>query len=392
MKKLFYLLTLLSLLFIGCKSDDTIEQFLINNGISSEIKPSTKVFVQGTLVVQTNTINRTRRMFGYGDNWPKSMVSEGWEAAKFSVRIDGSIPGYVNQDKSLYWGGTEGPNLGKVDITYPFNTYDDRGLDYYKIDTKTGENVGLFRYVLDPTGVEVEKVLIEKPDVWEILEYWKGKDNTKEKDKLISILENKDNLKVIWYVAKEVGGQYLWHVNGIITDKTISDVFEEIKDEIEDDGLTYDPIDPTKVEDNVEVDIHLQEHKDWNEIKTSIHIRTDAKDVEVNLPISYDNIVEQDDFAIRVFDYYFSNYELKNIITHNENGITIKIENIDVELINSLKTKFGDGITVEVHSYCTKLEGVWEELKNSTVKTTNECNVKYKITTAFNPNEEVWGF
>ena len=380
MKKLFYLLTLMALMFVACGEESTSNY--VNTITNKAQMPYTKVFVQGTLVNPSGT-----RMFGYGDKWPKSMVEEGWEAAKFSIRIDGRIPGYINQPKDLYWGGTEGPNLGKIDITYPFGTYNDRDLDYYKIDTKTGENIGMFRYVLDPTGIEVEKVLLEKPDVWEILEYWRNKDNTKEKEKLISILDNRQNLKVIWFVAKEVGMQYGWHVNGIITDKTTSDVFEEIKDEIGDDGLTL--VDPTKIEDNVEVDIHLQEHKDWNEIKTSIHIRTDAENVEVNLPIDYANIVEQDDFAIRVFNYYFSGYNLKNVITHDENGITIRIQDIDAELINSLKEKFGDGITVEVHSYCTKLEGVWEELKKSTVKTTKPCSVKYRITSAYNPDEEI---
>lgn len=386
MRKLFVFLFSMMLLLGACTSDEYVGGNIIikdDPTVQKEI-PSTKVFVQGNYVTYgTRTMNRAGK---YGDKWPKSMVEEGWESAKFSVRIDGTIPGYVNQDAALYWGGQEGPNLGKVDITYPFGRYDDRGLDYYLVDKKTGNNTGLFRYVLDPTGVEVEKVLLEKPDVWEILEYWQNKPEVKNKEKLDWVLANRQNLKVIWYVAKEVGGQYYWHVNGIITDKTTNDIIDEIIDELPDDVV---PTDPRHYGDDVEVDIHLQEHKDWNEIKTSIHIRTDVESVTVNLPISYDNIVEADDFAIRIYDYYFSGYQIKDLITHDANGITIKISDIDPELINTLKQKFGDGLTIEVHSYCTKLEGVWEELKNSTVTTGKTCTLKYQITSAYKPDDTV---
>ena len=84
-----------------------------------------------------------------------------------------------------------------------------------------------------------------------------------------------DDYKIIWYVAKEVGSQYLWHVNGILVekDKTPEHIWEEIKDDVDDDMDISDD----EGAENVEIDIHKQEHKDWNEIKTSIHVRADVE-------------------------------------------------------------------------------------------------------------------
>ena len=70
------------------------------------------------------------------------------------------------------------------------------------------------------------------------------------------------------------------------------------------------------------------------------------------------------------------------MITHDENGITINITNIDPEVIEKLKTKFGDGLTIEVHSYCKREEGIWEAMKKTTVVTGKDCNLKYQITSA----------
>lgn len=389
MRKIISLLSVLMLaLFASCTSDDYVgPNIIVTPETDTQVKlPSTEVFVQGTLI----NSNYTTRAGKYGDKWPKSMAAEeGWESAKFSIRIDGTIPGYVNQDKALYWGGQEGPNLGKIDVTYPFGTYNDRDLDYYLVDKKTGNNIGLFRYVLDPTGVNVVRALKEIPDVWKILEYWQKQPNVQSKDKLDAILANRENLKVIWYVAKEVGGQYYWHVNGIIVDKSIDDVIEEIKEEIEENDLKITDLDPSKTPENVEVDIHLQEHKDWNEIKTSIHIRQDAEEVTVNIPINYDNIVEADDFYIRIYDYYFSGWQLKNFVTHDVNGITINVRNIDPDIIADLKQRFGDGLTIEVHSYTKQLDGVWEEVKKSTVVTKKPCTIIGQITTVYDADDKV---
>ena len=48
--------------------------------------------------------------------------------------------------------------------------------------------------------------------------------------------------------------------------------------------------------------------------------------------------------------------------------------------------EFGDGITIEIHSYCTG--DVWEQLKNSRVQTGKPCNVDGQISTALQPTVE----
>jgi len=353
--------------------------------------PSTDVFVQGSLLGDFET-----RSHGYGDAWPKVNAEEGWEAARFSIRIDGKIPGVINQPSNKYWGGFSGPNLGKVTIDYPYGHYDDRGFDYYKVDKATGENTGMFRYVFDSDGIVTESAIIEKPDMREVLTLLRDNStNAKERAMLDEVLSSSEPLKIIWYVVKEVGMKNGWHVNGVLTHDTVKSVVDipGINEEIEKDVKEYQfeesDNDPTKVKDNIEVDIHLQEHKDWNEIKTSIHIREYAGSIKVNIPLDYEYIVEQDDFDIRVYSYYYKQYEVIPVIEHNDKGITITINGIDEEFINTLKAKYGDGLTVEVHSYCTVIDEAWTDIKRSTVVTEYDANVEGQITSAYKPEEIV---
>ena len=51
-------------------------------------------------------------------------------------------------------------------------------------------------------------------------------------------------------------------------------------------------------EGEIEVDIHQQEHKDWNEIKTSVHLR-DTVNVRILIPIPSEFVAIPDDFDIR---------------------------------------------------------------------------------------------
>lgn len=377
MKKLLYLLAALPL-FMACSSDDATDEQTKKTTL-----PSTEVFVQGQVV--RNQEEATTRA---GLNWPQH-TDEGWESARFSIRADMTIPDWTDKSSTLYYGRFQGGNnRGKISTIYPFGRYDDRGLDYYKKDTKTGENTGLFRYVYDVTGQKTQLAIMEAPSVdiilnEEIEDLQKAIDkgtnvekNTAEKQRVEEWLAKGTdwlNEHVLWYVVKEVGMQYGWHVNGVFVENPVH----------------YVPIDPTKVANNVEVDIHLQEHKDWNEIKTSVHIRTDAESVTIKLPISQSNIIEQDDFAVRFYDYYYKEYELKHKITHDKNGITIQITKINPDFINELKNCIGDGLTVEVHSYCTHLEGVWEELKKSTVTTGKACTIEGQITSAYDPDDQV---
>ena len=138
---------------------------------------------------------------------------------------------------------------------------------------------------------------------------------------------------------------------------------------------------PTVREGEVEFDIHQQEHKDWNEIKTSIHVR-DTAAVHVFLPIPMESQAVADDFDIRTGDVYqyVESFEAKFEfagkefsfpveINHTATGIDILIDCTTAEAKEALKLArgvFDDGITFEIHSYVNPnvaTEQIWNWLK-----------------------------
>ena len=138
---------------------------------------------------------------------------------------------------------------------------------------------------------------------------------------------------------------------------------------------------PTVREGEVEFDIHQQEHKDWNEIKTSIHVR-DTAAVHVFLPIPMKSQAVADDFDIRTGDVYqyVENFKAKFEfagkefsfpveINHTATGIDILIDCTTAEAKEALKLArgvFDDGITFEIHSYVNPdvaTEQIWNWLK-----------------------------
>lgn len=150
---------------------------------------------------------------------------------------------------------------------------------------------------------------------------------------------------------------------------------------------TPDPTTPATVAGEVEFDIHQQEHKDWNEIKTSIHVR-DTAAVHVFLPIPFISQAVADDFDIRTgsdytylseltyneiyvakFEFAGTEFSFPVEIQHNEAGIDILIDCTTDEAKAALKLArgvFDDGITFEIHSYVNPdvtSEQIWNWLK-----------------------------
>lgn len=140
---------------------------------------------------------------------------------------------------------------------------------------------------------------------------------------------------------------------------------------------------PTPVvrEGEVEFDIHQQEHKDWNEIKTSIHLR-DTAAVHVFLPIPMESQAVADDFDIRTgnvyqyvesfeakFEFAGKEFSFPVAINHTATGIDILIDCTTAEAKEALKLArgvFDDGITFEIHSYVNPdvaTEQIWNWLK-----------------------------
>lgn len=385
MKKLFILL-FGGILLAGCNNSSTniIDEEPATDVTDTSL-PETEIFVQGQLL--SYDAAQTRANY----KWPLVNEEEGWETARFSIRADGVITDYFDKSSALYFGrvpGKVGNNKGKVFSLYPYGRYNDRDFDYYQKDKKTGENIGLFRYVFDPEGQKTQLAIMEKPTVKEILDdevadledaIAKGQNVAKNQENLdkVNALLQLDidepgylDSHVLWYVVKEVGMKNGWHVNGVISDHVVP---------------APDKSDFDKVPSNVEVDIHQQVHTDWNEIKTSVHVRADVESITINIPLRQEDVIERDDFAIRVFDFDYSEYHITHTVTHDANGITIEITDIPAKLIQDLRNGFGDGLTIEIHSYCTT-DDIWEQLKKSTVvRTGKPCTVNGQVSSALHP-------
>lgn len=143
----------------------------------------------------------------------------------------------------------------------------------------------------------------------------------------------------------------------------------------------------------VEVDVHHQAHKDWNEIKTSIHLR-DTVDVRVFIPVDKEYQAVPDDFDIRVgqdYTYLEQNtqelvkvkytiaskeFEVEVQVNHRPDGIEILLAGADcAEALRYARGIYDDGLTFEVHSYLyPNLEPaiIWNDiLKNVQVPETS---------------------
>lgn len=133
---------------------------------------------------------------------------------------------------------------------------------------------------------------------------------------------------------------------------------------------------------HVEFDIHQQKHTDWNEVKTSIHLR-DTVDVRVFIPIEKDYQAVPDDFDIRTgVDYVYikeiinskiqvagNEYDVEVVVNHIEDGIEILINGSEcAAALRDARGVYGDGITFEVHSYFDPKATpafIWNKIKNT---------------------------
>ena len=127
MKKLLFA-AISILILAACSSDKTDGDIIINH--PNQKLPSTAVFVQGSLVNYTSTRAdyNPNKDYGYGVGvWPSDHSEEGWAVAKFSIRIDASFPGVIDQKVALYWSTkstneNDPRNLGKVYTDFPWGT------------------------------------------------------------------------------------------------------------------------------------------------------------------------------------------------------------------------------------------------------------------------------
>lgn len=369
MKRLFLLMLPLMML-ASCGDDSGVIGGTENP--TPDINPTetraTQMFVQGKEISYTSSTRAA------GD--------ENTATAHFFVRIDGNIPEikddycpseqYLPQDKKGSKDMTLvcDANAGEINLDYAYSS--------------EGVIWPITRYVYDSTGKEVNKVIIKEPDLKTLLASNKNTDFNDVVSKL-----DLDECKVIWYVARE-GQSNGWHVDGVLTMKSTTDVTEIPGMDIDEDkDYTNSASKPTLPEDaqygngNVEVNVHQQLHKDWEEIKTSIHVRDLVDGVKVEIPLEYDNVAEADDFAIRTYDYTINSKVFLNgtdYVQNDTNPIQIKVEHlaskvvitvsaINHEYIKNLRKAYGDGVTVEVHTYPKNQskDQIWQKVQASTV-------------------------
>ena len=382
MKKVMMIL-LAAIVFAACSSDDTISDGQTKN------QKSTEVYAMGKML---DGINGTRAGISAGYAQTRGTEGANYADAYFFIRIDGRIPKTVGQYQSQdYWPYNNGSvnngsvfsaeNRGLVDTNYP----------YWKLYSNNGTN-SIREYLYDSTGDAVSKIIDKVPSFKSLMSV-----NRKDVADIAAI--DTTNLKIIWYVAKYTYGK--WHVDGVLT-------FDHVKDVEDIPGGNYgEPSLDNKADEtpvaglkNVEVDIHQQQHSDWQEIKTSIHIRDLVDKVMVELPLEYENIAEADDFAIRTYDLdlgakvYINGTEyaldstkpVKVTIEHRADKAVFTIECTDAKYLNALRKEYGDGVTVEIHTYPKNLtkEEVWTKLKNSKVKVSPETyeNLVFKGATS----------
>lgn len=147
-----------------------------------------------------------------------------------------------------------------------------------------------------------------------------------------------------------------------------------------------DPADPEVVGNNGSVEINLAlnaEHEkgDWAESHLSIHVR-DTTDVTVFLPIGAEYYCPADDMMIvqKHDDAYVYNVTAEtvsmeingNVVTLNvkfaKDGITIKTQGINADILKYLRETYNDGLTFEVRNYYNELNrSVLQNILNNTV-------------------------
>ena len=352
--KIFSLFTLTALV-VSC-SDSVISDE--NDVVIPSKELSTEVSLNGTRMAVTNTV---------------AFNGTSEENAYFFIRIDNRIPGCGSFNPSLYFPQTKNGrslfndmNKGKVNTTKEGVTW------------KTLNSDGITSYLYDTTGKTTIEPLTSIPSLDDIL---KANENSSYNTSEIDT----DTLHVIWYVTKYESG--IWHVDGVLTGKSTANTDSIPNMDTDKNGkMDNDAIVKVDTVNNIVVDIHQQEHKDWGEIKTSVHLRDTTKinKITITLPIDSSYVIEKDDFAVRQWKEYFSlkneNGEISGEIldsialsvnvTHTASAIIYEIVCDPKYIKQCMEGESKDGITIEIHTY-TKIDGdkkkeVWEMLKNST--------------------------
>lgn len=176
------------------------------------------------------------------------------------------------------------------------------------------------------------------------------------------------------YETYKTGEGIYFEGDGIYTDWIIKIVNADKKP-----GPKPDPKPvPDKGKGSIEFDIHQQIHKDWNEIKTSIHIR-DTTNCRIVIPIPEAIQAQADDVVVRSGELYEylpveieiggKKYTMRFSVGHTEQGIEIVVLAADAqEALKAARKAYNDGLTFEIHTYVApevSMDEVWGYVKQT---------------------------
>lgn len=382
MKK-YILPALLSMALFSCSNsmEDLAEPDISHY---SKMKASEVYIYSGsTPLGQTKGIYDKKEELGY--SIPKDGKFDVW----YYIRIDGKIPGEPinNNTADQYFPQTTTGKTVISDLNH--------GTVNANVEWRTSDTKKFPKYVFSTDATGVQSIIVDEPTLDELFAANQG-----TKYDLSGYIEHKDELHFLWYACKQQSADHIWHVDGILTSKDRTDISQTIygNDQIKnytDAGMVIDNKDVSR-KGYIEIDVHQQQHTDWNEIKTSIHMR-DTAAVEVFLPIDYQ--AQADDFDIRIGEEFKYITEYKNAsitigdttydvavtIKHEAEGIRIQIQPNKEALIAARKL-YDDGITFEVHSYVTSdvtNQFIWDRLKTTTCTDDPYTTIIGQITSAY---------
>lgn len=369
-------------LFTACSNTDDLNHtdFAQNNA------PSTEVYMGVNALNNLEKINTTTRA-------TENLLSPVVNVAYFNVKVDPRL-GYVTPANSYL----SAVRNGKAYTDCPYITIN-KGNDYTYLLSTDGSAMHTLIAAGDTATARIQKM---------VAKYY-------QRTNPISPTVNENNIHVIWYLAKDMNNGF--HIDGLLTDKAdIKEACDACKDEgyreitFGENGaqLTYGQLmDYFPVNHNIKpfskalgVDIHQQEHQNWGEIKTSIHLK-EAKDVKIFIPVSSAYTVENVDTneVVRYFEKYFEVQDYDRAIgaqvdvkvTRQDNGVTIYVTGVTTELLKALERRYNDGFTVEVHTFYTLTEAtkptVWQAIKKAQIN--YDGNISGQITSAYYADDSI---
>lgn len=399
------LLVLVGGMLAACSSSDDSTGGGIggNDGnIAAQLKglPETEVYAGVSNAGELQQINASTR--AAGTLLPAAATTK----AYFFVRVDSHLglkdSKGNNTNFNTYYplpnGGNAAmvaANTGAIYTNYPYKVNKEKYMEHYVFSTDGSATANAIESA--PSMESVLTAVADNSKSYVVL----------DKNNLPADV-NPDKLHVIWYVVKkEMRGDRQWHVDGVLTDQDDINAVKALnpgmtfneQDNLELEDEKFDPNAPVVLpfDKEVIVDIHQQEHKDWGEIKTSVHIKA-PEDVTIFLPIVDTLLVQNPDIMneIRIRDFeaqidaatlnatYFS--KLKVNVERANNGIYIKVTGLTPVLLKAIEDRYADGLTVEVHTFTTynekDIKTVWNMIRKSSV--TTNAKVSGRITSAYN--------